>query len=124
MIDPWGKIGALAIGIGVAFGALGAHFLAERLTGRAGEVYDTAVLYHLLHGCGLLFVSFAARLGILTPSSALAIGALFFSGILLFSGSLYGLALTQLKILGMITPIGGVLFLSGWALFAIKARRE
>ncbi len=101
------RLAASIIFLGIALGAFGAHGLADRLeeTGRLAN-WETATLYHLLHGLAMFVI---ARLG--KP-----IGFYWFlAGILLFSGSLYALALTDITKLGAITPLGGVSFLIGWA---------
>ena len=90
------------------------------------EVYRTGVQYHLIHAVALLMVGLLAdRLP--KPKLARRVGGLFIAGIVLFGGSLYALALTSLlpggpvKVLGAITPLGGVCFLVGWALLAVGA---
>jgi uncharacterized membrane protein YgdD (TMEM256/DUF423 family) len=119
--------GSLLAGIGVAAGSFGAHGLKDLLaaTGRADN-WETAVRYCLYHALALLFVAVAAAL----PSMAHARGLLqasgwcFLFGTLIFSGFLAALALSGVKILGAIVPIGGVLFLIGWALLAVAALRQ
>jgi uncharacterized membrane protein YgdD (TMEM256/DUF423 family) len=94
--------------VAVGFGAFGAHALKGTLqTNDSIEVWKTAVLYHFVHALALLV------LAILPGVSRVAAG-LFIAGIVLFSGSLYLLALTNVKWLGAITPIGGLCFLAGW----------
>lgn len=100
--------------IGVALGAFGAHALADRLAVYGKDQWQTATLYCFFH--------VAATLAILNKHRTSAI--LFLAGITVFSGSLYLLALTQVRILGAITTIGGVLFLSGWLILAIKEARS
>lgn len=108
------RIAAVMMFLAVALGAIAAHALQARLVaaGREGT-WDTAVLYHLIHSLAL-FV--AAGLG------AKARGACwcFLIGILMFSGSLYALALTDMKWLAAITPFGGIAFLAGWLWLAIR----
>jgi uncharacterized membrane protein YgdD (TMEM256/DUF423 family) len=98
----------------VAAGAFGAHALRGSLTPDLLAIYQTAALYHLLHAVALFG---AALLGRVESVSALALatGIAFIVGILLFSGSLYLLAITGTRWLGAITPIGGVAFMVGWA---------
>jgi len=99
---------------GVAAGAFGAHALKARLAPDELAIWQTAVQYHLWHGIGLL----AAGLLLLQKPDSTALGAaawLFVAGIALFSGSLYALALTGIRGLGAVTPIGGLAFLGGWA---------
>jgi uncharacterized membrane protein YgdD (TMEM256/DUF423 family) len=97
---------------GVALGAFGAHGLRERVSPAMLEVYRTGVLYHLLHALALLGVALGAR----RLRRVRAIAALFTAGVVLFSGSLYAMALTGITMLGAITPLGGLAFLAGWAM--------
>jgi len=110
----WGAVlGFLA----VAFGAFGAHVLRERLSTESMAIYQTGAQYHIIHALALLAVAaFADRM-----KRAAIIGWLFIFGVLIFSGSLYLLAITGKNWLGAITPIGGLCFLAGWALFASGA---
>ena len=109
--------------LGVALGAFGAHALRDRLSASALAVYHTGVEYHLIHAVAiLLMASLAGR--VVEERRALLIGRLFAAGILFFSVSLYALAVTDVKILGAITPIGGVCFLSGWALLVVASFRN
>jgi uncharacterized membrane protein YgdD (TMEM256/DUF423 family) len=103
---------------GVALGAFGAHGLKTILTPTLLEVYKTGVTYQMWHALGLI-----ALLHQQTPDEKLLhwAGWLMFTGIVLFSGSLYLLAILNLKWLGMITPLGGVAFLIAWLLLAIFA---
>jgi uncharacterized membrane protein YgdD (TMEM256/DUF423 family) len=113
----------------VAAGAFGAHALKERLSERALAVFETAARYQMYHA--LAIVLCAALCAVSTGASgAAALGAaarfsgwLFTAGIVVFSGSLYALALTDVKVLGAITPLGGLAFLAGWAWLAISALR-
>ena len=106
-------LGALAGFIAVGFGAFGAHALRQRLTPDLLAVFETGVRYQMYHALALLAVGLMmARLGGWLYSTA---GWLFAAGILLFSGSLYALALTGTAAFGAITPIGGLAFLAGWA---------
>jgi len=102
------RLAALVLFIGIGLGAFGAHGLADRLeaTGRLNN-WETATLYHLIHGLALFIIA-------ILPGRALGY-YWFLAGILLFSGSLYALALTDVTRLGAITPLGGVSFLIGWA---------
>lgn len=103
--------------LAVALGAFGAHGLKGKLAENLFSAYETGVQYHFYHTLALLGVALLMQR--FQESTALLVsGWLFIGGILLFSGSLYGLALGGSKILGPITPIGGVCFLAGWvALF-------
>jgi uncharacterized membrane protein YgdD (TMEM256/DUF423 family) len=111
------RIGSLLAFLGVALGAFGAHALRERVSPAMLAVWNTAVLYHLLHAAALFALGLYAK----TSGADVRTGGwLLVAGVLLFSGSLYALALTGIKPLGAITPIGGLLFLAGWGWIAIK----
>jgi uncharacterized membrane protein YgdD (TMEM256/DUF423 family) len=113
-------IGAALGFLGVAFGAFGAHALKSRLSPELLGVFETGVRYQMYHALAVLIV--AAAIGHIGNARLLVIaGWLFSAGTLLFSGSLYALALTGVGVLGAITPIGGVLFLLGWAFLAVFA---
>ena len=115
-------LGALLAFAAVALGAFGAHALKARLGPDMAGVWQTAVQYHGWHALALL----AAGLVLLQRpgATAVAIAAwLFVAGVVLFSGSLYLLALTGTRALGAVTPIGGVALLAGWAAFAWGAWR-
>jgi uncharacterized membrane protein YgdD (TMEM256/DUF423 family) len=118
----WFRYGALVLLAGVALGAFGAHALKDSLSAEARQTYQTAVLYHLVHGLGLLAVGW---LGTLKPGEPMvrAAGTALIIGVVLFSGSLYLLSVTGWRKLGMVTPLGGVAFLAGWLLLAMAARR-
>jgi len=109
-------LGSLAMFVAVALGAFGAHGLRARFLGGGGEIWKTAALYHLVHAVALLAVSLASL------RARAAICWLFVAGIVLFSGSLYLLALTGYSWLGPITPLGGAAFLSGWVVLAVANR--
>lgn len=112
-------IGALAGFLGVAFGAFGAHALRARLSPQSLEVFETGVRYQMYHAFAVLVVALAlARMDGWILRSA---GWLFTIGILLFSGSLYAVALTGVRTFGAITPMGGVAFLAGWGLLVWAA---
>ncbi len=118
----WLTLGAVYGFLAVGLGAFGAHALKAKLTPDLLPVWRTAVEYHFYHALALLAVGLLARQ---MPSGVLsAAGVCFGLGVLLFSGSLYALALSGVRVLGAITPIGGLLFLAGWACLvkvAIKA---
>jgi len=113
-------IGAISGFLGVAFGAFGAHALRSRLSPEMLGVFETGVRYQMYHTFAVLIV--AAAIGHIGNARLLAIaGWIFVAGIVLFSGSLYTLALTGVGTLGAITPIGGLLFLIGWLCLAAFA---
>jgi uncharacterized membrane protein YgdD (TMEM256/DUF423 family) len=123
MIGPMDRtflfLGALAGLTGVALGAFGAHALRARLQPEMLTVFETGVRYQLYHALAL--VATALILGRFNGKLIVAAGWLFTAGIVLFSGSLYALALTGVSALGAITPIGGLAFLLGWACLALAA---
>lgn len=113
--------GALLLLTGVAAGAFGAHGLKRFVSAEALTIWQTGVLYQLVHGLGLLIT---AQLSITLKIGLLRIAAyIMLAGTLIFSGSLYVLVLTGVLWLGAITPIGGVLLLVAWALICIAAWR-
>jgi uncharacterized membrane protein YgdD (TMEM256/DUF423 family) len=113
------RIGALLGFVGVALGAFGAHALRNRLSPALLQAWNTAVLYHLLHAVALFALGLYAK----SSGADLRVGGwLLCAGILVFSGSLYALALTGVRPLGAITPLGGLLFLAGWAWLAFANR--
>lgn len=109
-------LGAMLAMIGVAAGAFGAHALKSRLAPDMLAIFEVGVRYQLVHALALLAVAWAITRW--PGRMALYAGALFIAGIVLFSGSLYLLALTGERSLGAITPFGGVAFLAGWACLA------
>ena len=111
--------GAINGALAVAAGAFGAHGLRSRLEPRALEIFETAARYHMYHALAMIL---AALIATHAPGARTA-GWLFQAGIAIFSGSLYALALTDVKVLGAITPIGGLAFLAGWIWLAVSALR-
>lgn len=115
-------LGAILAFAAVALGAFGAHALKSRLAPDSAAVWQTAVLYHGWHALALV----GAGLFLMQRPDAAAIvvaGWLFLAGVVLFSGSLYALALTGVRGFGAVTPFGGLAFLAGWAAFAWGAWR-
>ena len=112
--------GSLLGFLGVALGAFAAHGLKERLSADMLSVFETGARYQMYHAFALLLV--AVAIGQFGNARLLVIaGWSFLGGVLLFSGSLYALALSGVGIFGAVTPIGGLLFLAGWACLAIFA---
>lgn len=109
--------GAISAFIAVAAGAFGAHALRTRVAPDLLAVFETGNRYQMYHALALLAVAWAASRWPGTPVRAA--GWLFIGGTLLFSGSLYLLALTGVRSLGAITPVGGLLFLGGWIALAV-----
>jgi uncharacterized membrane protein YgdD (TMEM256/DUF423 family) len=114
----WSVLAAVLLAAAVMLGAFGAHGLRGRLDAYAMGVYEKAVFYHFVHALGLLAVSLLPRLGLLENSPAAWVCGLLAAGVLLFSGSLYLLAVTGVRLLGAVTPVGGVAFIAGWLLLA------
>ncbi|MFW2373592.1 MAG: DUF423 domain-containing protein [Gammaproteobacteria bacterium] len=112
-------MGSINAFLAVALGAFGAHGLKAMLSPQALQTWQTAFEYHIYHALGLILI--ALLLDIL-PKARIA-GWLMLAGIILFSGSLYLLALSGIKMLGMITPLGGLCFLAAWAWLALLSLR-
>ena len=114
---------AFAGALGVVLGAFGAHALRGSIEPRLIETFQTAVQYQLIHALALLLVSLT--MGWLGQSLSLEISAYaFMAGIILFSGSLYGLVLTEMKWLGPVTPLGGLCLIVGWLALLIGGFRQ
>ncbi len=115
-------MGALSGAIGVAAGAFGAHALRARVEPRMLEVFETGARYQMYHALAMLA---AAWMVSRFPGALMnASGWLFMAGTVLFSGSLYAMALTGVRALGAITPLGGVCFIAGWACIALAATKR
>ena len=111
-------IAGILLALATVFGAFGAHALKAQLSPDRLQVYETAVKYHFFHALGLLIVSFLPRIGALPTARASWVCALLAAGIILFSGSLYALAISGVRMLGAITPFGGLSFIAAWVLLA------
>jgi uncharacterized membrane protein YgdD (TMEM256/DUF423 family) len=122
MIRVFFALGSLSAGLAVALGAFGAHVLKNRLAEDMLANFETGVRYQMYHALALLAVAWAISRW---PDSGLpaAAGWLFIAGTLLFSGSLYVMALTGLRWLGAVTPLGGVAFVAGWLCLLLAAWR-
>lgn len=130
MTVRWIGISSLLLGLGVACGAFGAHALKDRLDPYLLSVFEKGVHYHLVHAAAML--ALATFLAFLTSPLAGDNGdtisaetvsrtlALLMGGIVIFSGSLYLLAVTDMRWLGAITPVGGTLFIAAWCYLAVK----
>ncbi len=113
--------GALAAGAGVMLGAFGAHALKARLSAEMLTIFETGVRYHMYHALALLVVGWSATRG--ASSAVGTAGWAFLAGIVLFSGSLYVLALSGVRAWGAVTPFGGLAFIVGWIALAWVALR-
>lgn len=117
----WTSIAGITGALGVGFGAFGAHALRGRITDELMAAYQTAVQYHLVHAVALLALALYAR----ASSTRIDVPAgLMLAGVVLFSGSLYAMALTGVVRLGIVTPLGGVCFIASWlaVAFALSVR--
>ncbi|MGE3163277.1 MAG: DUF423 domain-containing protein [Planctomycetota bacterium] len=114
-------LGAVLAGLAVVLGAFGAHGLEGRLDAAHMDVYEKAVTYHFGHALAFLLASWVGR-EFSGRASAHIAARFFLYGILLFSGSLYSYAVTDVKKFALITPVGGVSFILGWIIFAWALR--
>jgi uncharacterized membrane protein YgdD (TMEM256/DUF423 family) len=121
MTARWFAVGAWLGALGVALGAFGAHGLKARVSAEMLAIWETGARYHVLHALAMLAAGWACERW--PGAYPIAAGWLFLSGIALFSGSLYALALTGVRALGAITPVGGLCFIAGWACLAMAATR-
>lgn len=112
--------GSIFAGLAVALGAFGAHAMKAHYASDDLHTFETGVRYQMYHALALIACGALNRTGMHTVTAS----RLFAGGIVLFSGSLYGLVFTHSKWLGPITPIGGVLFLAGWVSLAIACRQQ
>jgi uncharacterized membrane protein YgdD (TMEM256/DUF423 family) len=119
----WSLTGAVLLALAVILGAFGAHGLQNRLDDYSRGVYEKAVFYHFLHAMGILVVAVLARTSTFPAEAADTVCWFLLAGILLFSGSLYLLAVSGNKALGIITPLGGLAFIIGWLWLAWHLRR-
>ncbi len=118
----WLVTGAVCMALAVVLGAFGAHALKNRLPADLLAVYHTGVEYHFYHALGLLLVGIIA--GFYPQAGGVQwAGALLLAGIVVFSGSLYALSLSGVRVLGAITPLGGVAFIAGWVTLAVSVWR-
>jgi uncharacterized membrane protein YgdD (TMEM256/DUF423 family) len=123
MFTKYFAIGGINAAMSIALGAFGAHGLEKHLSEHYLEVFETGVRYHMYSAIALMLIAlFAKQIG---ESKLLLNGArLIFAGTIIFSGSLYVLSLTSFSKLGMITPIGGVALIAGWACVIISAIKK
>jgi uncharacterized membrane protein YgdD (TMEM256/DUF423 family) len=117
----WLAIAAINGGLAVASGAFAAHGLQGRLDAQALQTFETGARYHMYHALAIGLAALAMRDAAAGPAANAA--GFFLAGILLFSGSLYLLALTGVRWFGLVTPFGGVCFLIGWGLLVLAATR-
>ncbi|MDP4489702.1 DUF423 domain-containing protein [Pseudoalteromonas piscicida] len=113
-------VGSVFCLLSVALGAFAAHGLKGRLSDYAIGIFNTAAQYQMTHGLAIIATAFLIKWGLKVQIA----GGFFIAGVLLFSGSLYLLALTGMKWLGPITPIGGTCFLIAWILLIVQAAKS
>jgi uncharacterized membrane protein YgdD (TMEM256/DUF423 family) len=121
MVKVFLTIASILAGLSVALGAFASHGLKDKLTERALEIFETATRYQMYHALALLLVGILLMQNEAAQPWLNAVGYAFIAGIILFSGSLYTLSFSGVKVLGAITPIGGVAFMVGWGCVAIGA---
>lgn len=114
-------IAAISGGLSVAAGAFASHALKEQLSERSLAIFETAARYQIYHSITLLLVALLLSREEFLQTTLVAAGWAFIAGIAIFSGSLYALSLTNIKVLGAITPLGGAAFIAGWGCLAIAA---
>jgi uncharacterized membrane protein YgdD (TMEM256/DUF423 family) len=117
----WTATAAIMLALAVCIGAFGAHGLQARLDAYSMGVYEKGVFHHFIHALGMLAVPLLVRAGLISESAGTWTGWLLLAGIVLFSGSLYLLAITGVRTLGAITPFGGASFIAAWVVLAVCA---
>jgi len=117
----WTATAAIMLALAVAIGAFGAHGLQGRLDAYSLGVHEKAVFYHFIHALGMLAVPLLVRAGLISSNAGKWTGWLLLAGIVLFSGSLYLLAITGVRTLGAVTPFGGASFIAAWVTLAVCA---
>ena len=114
----WSAVGAVLLALGVTLGAFGAHALRGKLDTYAMGIWEKAVFYHFVHALGLLAVPLLTRVQVIGGAAADRVCWLLAAGVLIFSGSLYALAISGIRALGAITPVGGTAFFAAWLILA------
>jgi uncharacterized membrane protein YgdD (TMEM256/DUF423 family) len=115
------SLAAIFGGASVASGAFASHALREKISERSLEIFEVGARYQMYHALALLLVGLLLSRQNPPPTTLIATGWLFIIGTVIFSGSLYALSLTGIKLLGAITPLGGVALIAGWATLALAA---
>ena len=121
-MNLWLLVAAINGALAVAAGAFGAHGLKARIDADHLQIFETAARYQMYHALAMGLSALAARSGAASTAANAACG-FFLAGIILFSGSLYLLALTNIRALGIVTPFGGLAFLAGWIALAWAATK-
>jgi uncharacterized membrane protein YgdD (TMEM256/DUF423 family) len=121
MMQIFLSVASIFAGSAVMAGAFASHALRSQISQRSLEVFEVGVRYQMYHALALLVVALLVSQNPSPPLLLVISGWLFIAGTVIFSGSLYALSLTDIKILGAITPIGGVAFIAGWIILAIAS---
>ena len=116
----WAKVAGLLMCLAVALGAFGSHALKGKISDYHTDVFKTAVFYHMIHALGLFAVAWLA-VQLNNPNINHA-GTFLVAGIILFSGSLYVYAATQVRWLGFVAPLGGLCFIIGWLIVFLNIK--
>lgn len=119
----WSATGAALLALAVMLGAFGAHGLRGKLDAYSMGIYERAVFYQFIHAMGLLVTPLLAHIQAVRTAAANLVCVLLVAGILLFSGSLYLLAVTGTRWLGAVTPVGGLCFIAAWLVLAVALLR-
>jgi uncharacterized membrane protein YgdD (TMEM256/DUF423 family) len=120
----WTATAAMMLALGVMLGAFGAHGLQGRLDAYSTGIYEKAVFYHFIHALGLLAAALMVRMKLISGVAGSWVCWLLLAGIVLFSGSLYLLAITGVRTLGAVTPFGGASFIAAWIVMAVCALKS
>lgn len=124
MFKLWAAIGSVVMALTVAAGAFGAHGLRDRISEYHLTVFEKGVHYAFVHGTGILLAALLGTVGLLSEERTRTVCLVFLCGVILFSGSLWLLALTGMRWLGAVTPLGGTAFIAGWVLLANGLLRD
>ena len=117
------SIGSISAAIAVILGAFGAHALKTMIPPEALATFQTSVHYHFYHSLGLIIIGMLHRMGKVSTALSFS-GWIMVTGIILFSGSLYIIGISGIRSIGMITPIGGILFIASWVLLALASFKK
>jgi uncharacterized membrane protein YgdD (TMEM256/DUF423 family) len=127
MTNRWAGIGALVMALGVMAGAFGAHGLKSSVSPDLMIIFEKGVFYHLVHGLAIIITSLMAPTSLIDQRKSARVCSLFLFGIVVFSGSLYTLAISGQRWLGAITPLGGISFIAAWIILGaalVGTRRD
>lgn len=121
MIKIFLAIASIFGGLSIGAGAFASHALKDKLSERSLEIFETAARYQMYHALALLLVVLLINQTESSQPSLVIAGWAFIIGIVVFSGSLYALSLTDIKVLGAITPLGGLAYIIGWGALAYSS---